>query len=106
MSAIQTKLLNQASITLEEAVKQAPSDAKLWYNLALTYVRIGEGDKGKNMLLKVIDMKPNYRNAHYALGLVYIDAGDKDKAIREFEYILANISPDDGVVKRELEEIK
>ncbi|KKQ37717.1 MAG: hypothetical protein US53_C0011G0002 [Candidatus Woesebacteria bacterium GW2011_GWA1_37_7] len=106
MSAIQTELLNQASITLEEAVKQAPSDAKLWYNLALTYVRIGESEKGKNMLLKVIDMKPNYRNAHYALGLVYIDAGDKDKAIREFEYILANISPDDGVVKRELEEIK
>ena len=51
-------------------------------------------------------MKSNYREARYALGLIYIDNDEKDKAKDQFNYILTNISPDDPVIKRELDELQ
>ena len=54
---------------------------------------------------KVIDMKPDYRQARYALALMYIDADEKQKAKDQLEYILNNLNRDDVEARRELTEL-
>src|SRR3989344_4206026 len=105
LSTINQNYLLAATDILEKAVKQAPTDAKLYYNLALAYLRIGETERAVQILNKTIDMKPDYSKAHYALGLIYIDMGEKQKAKAEFKYILDKIDPNDVLVKRELDEL-
>lgn len=105
LSIIEPSYLINAKNTLVEAVKLAPTDAKLFYNLALTCARTGEGDKAIELLAKTVEMKENYRNARFALALLLIDAGETDKAKEQLEYILEKISPEDKLVKKELEKL-
>jgi len=98
--------LINARDTLIEAVKLAPTEAKLFYNLGVAYLRTGDYEKASETIQKTIEMKPNYKEAHYALALMYIDKGEKEKAREELNYILTNISPDDTNIKRELDELQ
>jgi len=98
--------LLDAKATLEEAVKQAPTDAKLNYNLALTQARLGDIDEAIETLIKTIELKVNYRNARFAYGLLLAEKGEKQKAIDQLEFILTYIEPNDTLVKQELENIK
>lgn len=105
LSALNPNYLVRARETLLEAVRLAPTEAKLHYNLALVYVRTGEPQKAIELLEKTIEMKANYRNARFAYALLLIDEGEIQKAKEELEYILQNINPKDALVKQELEEI-
>ncbi|MEK7550769.1 MAG: tetratricopeptide repeat protein [Patescibacteria group bacterium] len=67
LSTDDPKYLINAVATLEEAIKMAPTDAKLYYNLGLAYVRIGQIDRAIEILRKTIEMKPNYNEAKLAL---------------------------------------
>lgn len=106
LSTIKPNYLLMARETLEQAVKQAPTEAKLLYNLGLIHARTGETEKALEILEKTVEMKPNYRHARYALGVVYNDVGENEKAINELEYILKNINPDDFETKRQLDEFR
>lgn len=108
---INLSILNPAYLidtikTLEDAVKQAPTDAKLYYNLALAYLRTGNSDKAAEILEKTIKMKANYRNARFAYALVLVDKGEIKKAKEELEYILTHIAPNDSLVKQEYEQLQ
>ncbi|OGM12563.1 hypothetical protein A2V80_00185 [Candidatus Woesebacteria bacterium RBG_16_39_8b] len=105
LSALDINYLINAKDTLVLASLQAPTDAQLMYNLALSYVRIGEVDKALSTLEKTVEIKRNYRNAWFGLALLHIDLGEKEKAIQELEYILENIDENDTVAKQELEEL-
>ncbi|OGM33726.1 hypothetical protein A2962_01830 [Candidatus Woesebacteria bacterium RIFCSPLOWO2_01_FULL_39_61] len=105
LSVVEPNLILATRDALAEAVKQAPTDAKLFYNLGYAYIRTGESDKAIDTLKKTIELKSDYRNAYYALGLVYVDLGKKDKAKEQFEYILKNINPGDSDAKTELENL-
>ncbi len=83
----------------------APTDAKINYNLGISYQRVGGSTQAIEVLEKVTDLKPNYRNARLALALIYIKEGKKDKAKQELKYILEKIDPNDSLVKEELEKI-
>lgn len=102
---IDNQYLILAQKTLSSAILQAPNDPKLFYNLGLVYIRLGNLQDAKEALVKSSLLKPNYRNAHFGLGLVYWDLNDKTNAKAEFEYILNNINPYDEEVKRQLEEL-
>lgn len=106
LSAINPNYLINARDTLLSATAQAPTDAKLFYNLGLVYIRTGEIDKAIETLEETIEMKKNYRNARFALALVLIDEGEKKQAMKELEYILEFIGLDDPLVRQELEELK
>lgn len=106
LSIIDPKLIVGARDTLKEAVKQAPTDAKLLYNLGLSYLRTGENEAAEETLKKTIKFKPDYRNAHYALGLLYTDLDRKEEAQKAYEYVLNNIDPNDPDVKRELDNLR
>jgi len=58
-----------------------------------------------NWKKKAVELKENYRDARFALALMYSSQNDKDKAREEIEYILKYINPNDELVKNKLQEI-
>lgn len=105
LAGIDNSYLGRAVETIREAIVLAPTDAKLYYNLGLTYLRMGERDRALETFERTIAMKPNYRDARLAYALVLVDKGQKQKAIEELNYILNRIDPKDTVVKDQLEEL-
>lgn len=93
-----------------DAVKQvhnlAPTDAKVLYNLGALYQESGMPKESAETLEKAILMKPDYRDAYFALALAYnaqavdknknvINRGFREKAIKQLRFILERLSPDD-----------
>ena len=106
LAEIDPNFLIIASESLGETVILAPTDAKLFYNLGLTYLRIGDTKMAADTLRATINMKSNYRNARFALALIHIDNDETEKASEQLKYILENISSSDKLVKQELEELE
>jgi Tfp pilus assembly protein PilF len=106
LSTINSKYLANAQEILIEAVKLAPTDAKLLFNLGLTYAKGGKLDLGRETLEKVIFLKSNYREARLALSLIYAKKGNKQEAKNQLEFILKNLNPNDTVAQKQLEELK
>lgn len=106
LSIIDPTHLIGAKETLIEAVELAPTDAKLFYNLGLTLYRLGEINEAIEIMEKTIEMKANYRDARFARALLLIDTGQNEEAISELSYILEKISPEDELVRLQLEELR
>lgn len=106
LSLIDPKYLLPAVGALEEAIKMAPTDAKLFYNLGLAYARIGQEDKAISTIQKTIDLKPNYKEARLAHAFILIEKKEYQKARDELNYILEKIDPGDSITKQTLEEIR
>jgi len=106
MSAIDQSYLSVAKDILLSAVKLAPTDAKLRYNLSLAYLRTGDYETALKVIKETIELKPNYELARYALALMLIDLGQNDEAANELEYILEKINPDNVEVQRALNELE
>jgi len=63
-----------------------PTDAFSKYDLAFTMLeRNIQTDEVVRLLNEAIDARPDYADAHYQLGKLYIGKGDIDTAIRELE---------------------
>lgn len=105
LSTLDPNYLLDAKDVLFAATVQAPTDAKLSYNLALTYSRLGQNDLAVKTLEKTIELKPNYRDARLAYAMLLIDAGKKSEAKIQLEYILTNIDPTDSMAKQYLESV-
>ncbi len=95
---------------IKKASELAPTDAKVFYTLAILYGQSNEREKAIETLEKTIRLKPNYRDAYYALALFYHDtATDKNskvinptlqqKAIDTMQFIVDNIASDDAQAK-------
>ena len=61
--------------------------------LGYSYYLAGFLDKGIAKLNKAIKINPNYWDAHYKLGTIYLDMGRYSKAIYELR-IAKNFNPD------------
>lgn len=106
LSAINPNYLIDAKDTLEIAITQAPTDAKLYYNLGLVYARIGQPDQAIEIMKKTINLKANYKEARLAYAYLLIDKKQFTEAKIQLEYILTNIDPADSLSKQALESIK
>ena len=106
LSVIDQNYLLNAQNTLVETINQSPTDAKLYYNLGLTYARTGQSDKALDVLKKTIGLKSNYKDARLAYAILLIEKGDKTGAKAQLEYILGSIDPNDFLTKQTLESIK
>ena len=106
LSALDPNYLADARDILIDAITYAPTEAKLYYNLGLTYARLGDVENAEKVLEKTISMKANYRDARLAYALILIDKGSREKAKEHLNYILESIDPDDALTRQTLEEIK
>ena len=97
--------MHDAKDTMLLEAKYSPTDAKLYYNLGLAYARIGQTSDAVLALEKTVELKDNYRDARFALALLYVNTGRKLDAERELRYILEQIDPDDALTQQELHEI-
>ncbi|OGM08646.1 hypothetical protein A2W13_03120 [Candidatus Woesebacteria bacterium RBG_16_36_11] len=98
-------LLKTAEELIKNTIQLSPTDAKLYYNLGLVQARIGKTDEAIASLAKTVELKSNYRDARFALALLYTQKGEKIKAKNELLYILEKINPQDEMVKQQLQEI-
>ena len=104
LSQIEEGYNQEALASLLVAKTLAPTDVKIAYNLALLYAEIDDTNQAIKTLKETIDLKPNYRDAHFALALFYKKEGLDQKAISELKYILEKINPSDEEIKEQLEE--
>lgn len=100
--SIDNNLLEIIKNDLVDAINLAPTDAKLYYYLALTYMRAGEDQKSMEVLKNTIELKPNYKDARLAYAILLGESGNKKEAVEELNYILKNIDSRDEFVKQEL----
>lgn len=105
LSTIDPAYIAQAQESLLAAIKLAPTDAKLYYNLGLVYARIGKTDDALKTLEKTIDLKANYKDARLAYAYLLIEKKQNLKAKEQLEYILTNIDPNDSLSKQALDGI-
>ncbi len=106
LSSIDINYLLDAKDILVTAVEQAPTDAKLHYNLGLIYSRIGENKPALQLLNEAVELKPNYKEARLAYAILLIDADYYNEAKTQLEYILTNLDPNDSIAKQYLESVK
>ncbi|MDP4031020.1 MAG: O-antigen ligase family protein [Patescibacteria group bacterium] len=94
------------SLTLEafdRAIALAPTDAKLTYNLGLVYNQLGQTGLAEQLLVKTIELKPNYEAARNSLGSLYEQTQRPELAREQYQYILEFLNPGNTVVKNRLE---
>ena len=102
---------------MEKVHELGPTEASISYNLGVLYGQNGEVEKAVKELERTVRLKPDYRDAWYALGIFYHelalnDAGQiQDKEIQKkaedaLNYILKNINIDDETVLQTLKSWK
>ena len=91
-----------AKQALEKAITLAPTDAKLYYNLALVLEIMGEKEASIQTMEYAISIKDNYLQARNELARMYLNAGDLIKAREQYRYSLEKIAPNDQGIKEKL----
>jgi O-antigen ligase/Tfp pilus assembly protein PilF len=97
--------LEDAQKVFLEASVLAPTDAKIHYNLGLTLARLGKTEEAISTLEKTVKLKSNYRDARFALALLYLGQKRNQEARAELIYILEHVNPNDPLTEQQLEEI-
>ncbi len=106
LAQVDSQFLPSALETIRKAAELAPNDASIIYNLGVIEGQSGNIDQAIVALEKAVKLKPDYKDAHYALGLFYNQkAVDKNgnvvnrdflnKAIERMKFILTHINSSD-----------
>lgn len=106
LSTVNPNYLLNAQATLIAAINEAPTYAKLYYNLGLTYDRTNQVDLSIQSLQKAVELKADYKDARLALAILLISEKRNAEAKTQLNYILANIDPNDSLTKQTLAGIK
>jgi putative inorganic carbon (hco3(-)) transporter len=80
---------------LGKALDLSPNDPKIVYNLAILYSREGNSAKAVELLKKAKALKPNYRDAYFALSVFYTDMKQPKEAKAELNEYLTRVDPTD-----------
>jgi len=102
LSQLDETYINNTLKSIAVAKSLAPTDAKIAYNLGLIYNAINDTDEAIKTLEQTMILKPNYRDAAYALALFYEEAKQEDAARKWYQYILTNINPNDEEAQRKV----
>jgi tetratricopeptide (TPR) repeat protein len=101
LAQITPEALAKAKLTLDQAQLLAPTDAKITYNRSLIALDLGEVDQAEQLMLKAIEMKPDYEPVYLRLAQTYAEQGRFDEALEQYRLILDTIAPH----KTEIQEI-
>lgn len=87
LGRIDPKYMPVALESIKKAHELAPTDAKIMYNLGLIYGQSSHVDEAINTLEQTVKLKKDYKDAYYALGLIYHEkALDSQGVIAHPEY--------------------
>lgn len=106
LSIINPKYLGGAKEALLQASIKAPTDAKLFYNLGIIYLKTGEVSNSLDTFNKAINLKPNYKEARLVYALTLSKNNMVGDAKEQLFYILEKIDPNDKTAKEELNKLK
>lgn len=106
LAQIEPTLLIQAQTALVTAIKLAPTDAKLMYNLGLIEISVDQIAAGVKTLAATIVMKPNYEAARVALGKQYEAQHQNQLALEQYQYIYDHITQNNQEINQKLTELK
>lgn len=95
LSTIDSAYTTNAIATLERSLTLSPNDPKIYYNLAVLEGRLSENDKAIEYLKAAIAMKPNYRDAYFALWVFYTEEGKHSDAQQVLRDYLTTVDPND-----------
>ncbi|MEO1262419.1 MAG: tetratricopeptide repeat protein [Bacteroidota bacterium] len=78
----------EAAHWLRKAVDDDPQMADAWYNLALTYYKMGDFLETERLIERVLSIDPFYERAHKVLGMALYQRGEYPRAIKAFNYAI------------------
>lgn len=81
-----------------------PKNPRIFYQLGILNIKNNKLADGLLNLEQSVKLKPNYKEARFALALTQMDVKNFDKAIENFKYILEYIDPNDELTKKYLEQ--
>lgn len=102
LGQLDPQLYSFAEQALKQAIRLAPTDAKLYYNLALVLEIIGEKEAALEQMEYAVVIKDNYLQARGELGRMYFLAGQLEKAAEQYRYSLERIAPEDELLQEKL----
>ncbi len=102
LGQLDPRLYSYAKQSLEKAITLAPTDAKLYYNLALVLEIMGEKENALKNMEYAVSIKSNYLQARGELARMYFSQGELEKARDQYIYSLEKIAPNDELVKEKL----
>jgi tetratricopeptide (TPR) repeat protein len=86
----------EAVAQLEEAMRRArpAEESAMHFRLGVTLVNMPDRrTEGLDHLLNSVALKPTYADAHFALGLAYLQNGDTEAALEHLNAVLRESSP-------------
>ncbi len=113
LSRIDPAYLPKTLEAMKKTTELAPTDASIVYNLGVIYGQSGDLKKGVEVLKQTVELKPDYKEARYALALFLhelsvdtsgkiIEKSNHDRAVSELRYILKNLDSKDPQAKESL----
>lgn len=84
--------LEEAVRAYQESLKIKPTFTAALYNLAVIYSKQDRSQEAIQLLLRLVEQEPRNVFGQHALGLLYVQIGDKTAAMQQY-HILQNIDP-------------
>lgn len=106
LGQLDSKLYSYAEQALKKAISLAPTDAKLYYNLALILEVIQKNDEALANMEYAVSIKGNYLQARNELARMYFLRGNFQKAKEQYVFNLKNIAPNDELLKEKLQVVE
>jgi O-antigen ligase/Flp pilus assembly protein TadD len=94
-SSVDDRFTTAAIESLEKALSLSPLDPKITYNLAVLYGKLNQNEKSIELLKQTIAMKPNYRDAYFALYVFYLEVKQPNLATAILQEYLNKVDPND-----------
>lgn len=94
-ASVDNQFTEAAIGALEKAFELSPFDPKISYNLAVLWGRLGQNEKAIDLLKKTLELKPNYRDAYYALYVFYLEVKQPNLARSILQEYLNKVDPND-----------
>ena len=105
LTAIDEQYFEPAMEALMRAKEKAPTDPKIVYQMGLIELSLGNQAEAISTILKAIDMKPNYHQARYRLGLIYEINDQCPEALEQYQFILDYLIPQDPNLQERINQL-
>ena len=97
-SLIRLNRFDEAEKFFKRELEINPADELSKYHLALTLIeRKIETEKAISLLEEAINLRPDYADAHYQLGKIYLERGDAAKAVEHLESAVSSDAKKDYI---------